>query len=458
MSGPRPSGPGKAALEALLGDLISYYQEEARQGQLRVCRQAALTHRAWQFLDTGAPPELHLPESMEGCSQGDSSLAQHICPRLVQALEFLELISVNLLLFPWRKEIRSLKTFTGSFAYWVRPVLSKHTLDAILGRLGYMPTSEAEFSLVQTISEEDTKQVVFDIFLVRVTCEAVLGTAGGQAHGPHCRHSSERRPAKVTQPRPGLEMPQQDPLEGAGSERALAKVREEQSSLPVALSPREASMTSGRLLKGPLASLDPPRRTSTCSDSEEFLSRYSDLALRHTPLFPKDLPLGGLQEDWLQSPVLAACPSSDEVVTSSGSSLGVPIPSELCLIPGPQLPGESLDLKPEAEPELATPGTDATTPNTSSEIDELCERLSHLFGCPALLGHPGSFPGPGADSGQPEPLVGPEAAGEGGSPDDRVTSLWRSMQAPSHVREPPSIYYIPPEVPVPTQDHHPGNG
>ncbi|XP_037671547.1 spermatogenesis-associated protein 2-like protein [Choloepus didactylus] len=438
MSGPQAPGPGEAALPALLGDLISYYREEAGQGRLGVCRQAALTCRALQFLDTKGPPGFWP--------------AWDVCPKLVRALEFLELISVNLLLFPWRKEIRSLKTFTGSFAYWVQPVLSKHTLDTLLGRLGYAATSEAEFSLVQAISEEDTKHMVFDIFLKRIACEAILGTLGKQIYGldreklsrPHCRHSSAHNCFEGTQPGPGLGMPQQGPLEGAGSGRALAKGTEEQSCLPVALSLSEASTTSGGLLSGPLAPLDPQCHTSSCSDSEEFLSRYSDLALHQTPLFPKDLPLGSLKGNQPQGPALAPCPSSGEVVTPSGSIDGVTIPGQLCLMPGPQLPGESLDLKPEAEPRLATPDADAASPNTSSEMDELCKRLSQLLGRPTPAGHPWGFPGPGADRGQPEPLVGPEPAGEGGSPGSRVTQLRKSMQAPSHVREPPRHSLHPP--------------
>lgn len=117
MSQPRPPGLEDAALESLLGDLISYYQEEAGAGRLRVCRDAALTHRAQRLLDTGAPSRFYLPELLvpgpgTTHSQGAPSPAQHVCHDLVQALEFLELISVNLLLFPWRKEIRSLKVGT----------------------------------------------------------------------------------------------------------------------------------------------------------------------------------------------------------------------------------------------------------------------------------------------------------------------------------------------------------
>lgn len=45
MSQPRSPGLEEAALESLLGDLVSYYQEEAEAGRLQVCRDAALTKR-----------------------------------------------------------------------------------------------------------------------------------------------------------------------------------------------------------------------------------------------------------------------------------------------------------------------------------------------------------------------------------------------------------------------------
>ena len=108
MSWPRAPGPNVDSLETLLEDLISFYLEGAGEGRLGVCRQATLTSRAQQLLDTGPPLQLYLPEEVAPDS-GASCSAHRINHKLVRALEFLELVSIHLLLFPWRKEIRSLK-------------------------------------------------------------------------------------------------------------------------------------------------------------------------------------------------------------------------------------------------------------------------------------------------------------------------------------------------------------
>ena len=108
MSWPRAPGPNEDSLETLLEDLISFYLEGAGEGRLGVCRQATLTSRAQQLLDTGPPLQLYLPEEVAPDS-GASCSAHRINHKLVRALEFLELVSIHLLLFPWWKEIRSLK-------------------------------------------------------------------------------------------------------------------------------------------------------------------------------------------------------------------------------------------------------------------------------------------------------------------------------------------------------------
>ncbi|XP_025776359.1 protein BEAN1 [Puma concolor] len=366
------------------------------------------------------------------------------------------------------------KTYTGNFAYRVQPVLSEQTLHTILGRLGYVATSEAEFSLVQAISKEDAEQMVFEIFLARVTCEAILGTSSRQVLGlgrekPYRRRSSKRKLAKAHNCPEGA---QPGPQEGLGSERALAEGPDHQSTVPTAPSLSEVSTSPRTLRAGPQLPLDSQRRASTRSDSEEFLTCYSDLVLHRTPLFPRDFPLRGLKGDQAQGPALAPSPPAGEALTSLGSSgewslvpsaapesRVVTNPRQPRLTPGPKLSGKPLDPKPEAQPEPTAPDADTVPPNTSSELDELCEHLSHLLGPPTLADHPGGLPGPGVeDTRQSEPLTGPEPAAEAGGPDSRITQLWRPTQNPLMYGGP--RHYVPPgelEGPVLTQEHHPGN-
>ncbi|XP_055269201.1 protein BEAN1 [Moschus berezovskii] len=436
MSWPWAPGPNEDALETLLEDLISFYLDRAGEGQLGVCRQAALTSRAQQLLDTGPPLQLYLPEEVAPDSGAPCS-AQQIDHKLVQALEFLELVSIHLLLFPWRKEIRSLKTYTGSFAYWVRPVLSEHTLHTLLGRLGYVATSEVEFSLVQAISEEDTKQMVFEIFLTRVACEAILRTPGRQLLGPGRERVSRphHRPGSET----GLQetlweaQPGPDPSAGVGTESALAKHPDAQCSLPVVLNLPEVSTAPQGLLTGPLVPMDSLRRASTRSDSEEFLTCYSDLALHRTPLLPWDQPWSSLEGKQLQGPGTGPSPALGEVAATSGSSSeqpwvpngaseckGATVSSQLRQRSGPCLSENSLAPKPDALPDLAALGMDTEPPSASSEMDELCEHFTHHLRTSTPAGYLGDTPGPRVEEeGQSEPLVGPEPAREGGSLDGR---------------------------------------
>ncbi|NWS98564.1 SPAT2 protein, partial [Mionectes macconnelli] len=102
-------------------------------------------------------------------ARGDRALRD-----LVKALELLELLCLNLLLYPWRREIRSLKTFTGNFVYYIQSVLPDDIVKAVLEKIGYVATAATEFSLVKKRNNEETKQTAFEIFLARIECETIL--------------------------------------------------------------------------------------------------------------------------------------------------------------------------------------------------------------------------------------------------------------------------------------------
>ncbi|KFQ24037.1 Spermatogenesis-associated protein 2, partial [Mesitornis unicolor] len=102
---------------------------------------------------------------------------------LLKALEVLELLCVNLFLSPWRKEIRSLKTFTGNFVYYIQSVLPEDIVKTVLEKIGYIATTATEFSLVKKRNNEETKQTAFEIFLARIECETILEKTNEEKHG-----------------------------------------------------------------------------------------------------------------------------------------------------------------------------------------------------------------------------------------------------------------------------------
>ncbi|NXE49349.1 SPAT2 protein, partial [Casuarius casuarius] len=92
-------------------------------------------------------------------------------------------LCVNLLLSPWRKEIKSLKTFTGNFVYYIQSVLPDDIVKTVLEKIGYIATTSTEFSLVRRRNNEETKQTAFEIFLARIECETILEMTNEEKQG-----------------------------------------------------------------------------------------------------------------------------------------------------------------------------------------------------------------------------------------------------------------------------------
>ncbi|XP_008115905.2 spermatogenesis-associated protein 2 [Anolis carolinensis] len=155
----RPSGP-EAALRR---DLLAFYRAQWLEGRLPLCEEAALKGRARRLLP-GAAKRTGLGE---GLPRG----------RLAPALGFLELLCVHLALAPWRKEARSLKTFTGNFVYYVRSVLPEEIVQRLLEKIGYVATTATEFTLIRKINQDEAEQAAFELFLARIECENLLEVA-----------------------------------------------------------------------------------------------------------------------------------------------------------------------------------------------------------------------------------------------------------------------------------------
>ncbi|CAL1577737.1 unnamed protein product [Knipowitschia caucasica] len=98
--------------------------------------------------------------------------------RLVRATELLETLCLNLYFYPWRKDIRKLKSFTGAFVYCLLPALGCTTLQSLLASIGYMPEkpgpSPSDYRLFKDASLESAVQVAFELLLTRALCLHLL--------------------------------------------------------------------------------------------------------------------------------------------------------------------------------------------------------------------------------------------------------------------------------------------
>ncbi|KAM7040583.1 uncharacterized protein M8220_009085 [Acridotheres tristis] len=296
---------------ALLREYVSLLAARAAQGQLSACADPALKARARRLLGPGRRGALDVRGVAERCRRARGGRALH---DLLRALELLELLCVNLLLCPWRREIRSLKTFTGNFVYYIQPVLPEDVVKAVLEKIGYVATTATEFSLVKKRNNEETKQTAFEIFLARIECEAILEMTnednlekslqqGAQTH----QHRGEEGEEDQT--------PQRGDTERLGSEGS--------SEIPLCLAPQQKCSATcaasfeaaGNLrIKGDVAqpsaaaspgSLQEQQRQGIhtthlpgkCSDSEDFLITYSDIVIGQTPIFSETLSPKALEKE-----------------------------------------------------------------------------------------------------------------------------------------------------------------
>ncbi|XP_048205569.1 spermatogenesis-associated protein 2 [Perognathus longimembris pacificus] len=90
------------------------------------------------------------------------------------AFSVLETVGVNLFLYPWKKEFRSIKTYTGPFVYYVRSALLEEDVRTILSYMGYAPELGSAYRLRELVETLQVKMVSFELFLAKVECEQML--------------------------------------------------------------------------------------------------------------------------------------------------------------------------------------------------------------------------------------------------------------------------------------------
>ncbi|KAL6461324.1 hypothetical protein MHYP_G00294680 [Metynnis hypsauchen] len=130
------------------------------------------------------------------CLQYGAPHCQQSISLLMKATELLEMLCVNLFLFPWKKEIRTLKKFTGHFVYYIEPGLPKHTIQSILRSIGYRLETDTEYMLADDADPDVAKRMGFELFLARLECEHLLEAMGQKPHA-ECLEIVHKRAAPL---------------------------------------------------------------------------------------------------------------------------------------------------------------------------------------------------------------------------------------------------------------------
>ncbi|XP_051884261.1 spermatogenesis associated 2-like [Pristis pectinata] len=106
----------------------------------------------------------------------------NIFKKLIGAFELLEMAAVNLFLYPWRKEFRTIKTFSGAYVYHLKPTICNEDLVRIFKKMGYKLKNNLELEMKDLPDSLQLSRLAFDFFVARIECEILLEVVGKLDH------------------------------------------------------------------------------------------------------------------------------------------------------------------------------------------------------------------------------------------------------------------------------------
>ncbi|XP_072278773.1 uncharacterized protein [Pyxicephalus adspersus] len=269
------SGRGELGCEDMKGrlfhDFILHYEAGSRQGSAVLCGRAA---------DCPAPGLTYTQLIADNLVKRKRQDQADIITHMIKGFAILELICVNLFLYPWRKEIRTLKKFTGNFVYFVEPVIPEKTVQQILQRVGYSVVRETEYIIGGTINTEEAKLAAFELYLARLHCDKLL-----RDNRSDCANLllSELSLENSEQRLKGSSLvTNSEQIDGTNNVNPENKISQEIHGRE-----SEKSMVGIDLpLTDQALALDSNYFYSRYLDSDEFLNKYSDLNIALQPIFP----------------------------------------------------------------------------------------------------------------------------------------------------------------------------
>nr|XP_046257634.1 uncharacterized protein si:ch211-189a15.5 [Scatophagus argus] len=260
-------------------DYVNYYLQQCTDD--RLCRDEDLLKKVARYLLR--EPE---PRGTFTVFPFDQALIEYCgalspdCRKLsafIKAVEILETICVNLFLQPWKKEIKTLKTFTGPFVYCLLPVFNRSTIQSVLASIGYLPhteTPQSEYRLSEDANPDRAMLVGFELLVARVECYHLQELLDKEQLAP-------QEWLKVLQRR-GRPMKLEEPTE---KKTSIGQKEEEEKKKEEAEGKKEPPYLDSRFTVNPQPK---PQHCPLTEDQSimEMQNTYPDLAFRGRPLLP----------------------------------------------------------------------------------------------------------------------------------------------------------------------------
>ncbi|XP_063801475.1 uncharacterized protein LOC134969449 [Pseudophryne corroboree] len=291
---------GSAGSRELCQTYVSYYQARSHEGNMSLCDK--LDANAQLLLlpacDSAATPSYSSCVLRENLLRSSEQHRAAVLRRTARGLAILELICVNLFLYPWRKEIRTLKKFTGTFIYFVEPVISKDTIRQILQRVGYSIDTETEYIIGGCINIEEAKQAAFELYLSRIQCEElILLITENRTDSVNLFITGSSTEPRNERENIGLAVKSDCKIANILEIEGINNLNDDKNISENIKGNKDSEKPSEKfdLHASPKNSQDGKGETSAKHlnysynkyyDSDEFLNKYSDLNLAQQPIFP----------------------------------------------------------------------------------------------------------------------------------------------------------------------------
>lgn len=285
-----------ASRKDVLVKYLQHYDRVMSEGNFKVCSDRQVTDEGRRVLLSEEEPRkrfntLDLYQVLHECVRY-TDCQRHI-QHFIKATELLEMFCVNLFLFPWKKEIKTLKTFTGHFVYYIKPILP--FAKSILQSIGYSIETDTEYRLSDSVDPDKAKKMGFDLFLARLECEYLLELMSQKSH-VECVEILQKRAAPLNGSA-GDDVPghtsicngNEDVLQEDGHVEggSLVNPGEQQRQMLAMHNPHDQENLKSQ--DGAVADVEGPSSSFMTDDKSilEMQENYPDLTIRQKPIFRK---------------------------------------------------------------------------------------------------------------------------------------------------------------------------